>query len=160
MPLGRAISPSSAAPHAPPALPGGTFFDATGLLGTQHRGMVGRGAATRYGVKQKPKRVFAEAKGEGVFQGRITGLNGRMMEVTLEDGRVINAKPAGKLSYGKVSLRIGHAVAVKYSTDMDEDDQVHMLFLLPSFPPSLLPSLYPSIPPPLLLLPSPHAQAG
>mmetsp|Transcript_8305 Transcript_8305/g.24952 ORF Transcript_8305/g.24952 Transcript_8305/m.24952 type:complete len:132 (+) Transcript_8305:3-398(+) len=78
-------------------------------------------------VLQKMSRMESshETEEEGVFRGQITALTGRFMQVTLDDGRVVKAKPAGKINRpGQFQqLKIGLTVHVQYSLDEDEDGQ-------------------------------------
>ena len=61
----------------------------------------------------------------GVYRGQISALLGATMQVTLSDGRVVKAKPAGKLSRPGhfVTLKVGQAVSVQFDVTEDEDMQ-------------------------------------
>ena len=66
---------------------------------------------------------------EGVFAGEISAKLGRNFEVTLDDGRIVKSKSAGRLAHGdkRTPLKIGHRVHVQYSLDMDEEDQIPLI---------------------------------
>ena len=62
----------------------------------------------------------------GQFSGTVTAFHGQLVEIALNDGRVVKCKRTGKLSR-TARLKLTDAVCVQYDLEMDEDDQVPLI---------------------------------